>query len=95
VKLIVAEDAVADIERLRLFLKDVNPAAAARAVELIVGAIESLETNPERGRPAAVLGLRELIVPFGRSAYVLRYAYYEARSEVVIIRVWHGREKRS
>ena len=38
--------------------------------------------------------MRELIVPFGRSAYVLRYAYSQGRDEVVIVRAWHSREER-
>jgi plasmid stabilization system protein ParE len=35
-----------------------------------------------------------LIVPFGRSAYIVRYAYLRESDEVVILRVWHGREQR-
>jgi hypothetical protein len=33
-------------------------------------------------------------VPFGRSAYVVRYGYIVDTDEVVILRVWHGREQR-
>jgi plasmid stabilization system protein ParE len=35
---------------------------------------------------------RELILPFGASAYVIRYR--TADQTIVIIRVWHGHEDR-
>jgi plasmid stabilization system protein ParE len=53
-----------------------------------------LELFPERGRPSGTPGIRELIVPFGRSAYLLRYVHLAAADEVVILRVWHAREER-
>jgi plasmid stabilization system protein ParE len=43
---------------------------------------------PVAGQP----GMRQLIVPFGRSAYVLRYRV-EADT-LVVVRVWHAREDR-
>jgi plasmid stabilization system protein ParE len=94
VKLIVSPAAAADIERLHAFLADKNPNAARRAVAVLVRAIQSLDALAERGRPAGTAGLRELAVPFGRSAYIVRYAHDAAREEVVIVRIWHGREDR-
>jgi hypothetical protein len=38
--------------------------------------------------------VRELIVPFGRSGYVLRYAYRRQTDEVIVLRLWHAREAR-
>jgi toxin ParE1/3/4 len=93
-KLIVSRAAAADLERLHEFLANKNPAAARQAVAALVAAAESLHAFPERGRPSAVRDIRELIVPFGRSGYVLRYAYSAATDEAVILRVWHGREMR-
>jgi plasmid stabilization system protein ParE len=94
VRLIVSPDAVADLIRLRAFLADKNPDAAQRAVARLVRAIESLDTFPGRGRPTGVEGVRELIVPFGSSAYVLRYAHSADADEVVVLHIWHGREQR-
>jgi hypothetical protein len=34
------------------------------------------------------------VVPFGRSAYLVRYVHVAEASEVIILRIWHGREKR-
>ena len=93
-RLIVSEAAAADIERLHAFLADKSPSAARRAVATIVRAIQSLDALAERGRPSGAPGLRELVVPFGRSAYVVRYGYDAPRQEVVIVRIWHGREAR-
>jgi plasmid stabilization system protein ParE len=94
VNLVVSRSAIRDIERLRAFLADENPATAQRAVTALSVAIQSLDALPDRGRPSSLPGARELIVPFGRSAYVLRYVHNAARNEVVILRIWHGREAR-
>jgi len=80
VKLIVSRAAAADIERLRAFLKDKNPVTAQRVAAVLTDAIQSLDTFPDRGRPSGTPGARELIVPFGRSAYVLRYAHDAQRA---------------
>ena len=97
-KLVVSEAAAADLAPLRAFLADKSPAAAERAVAVLVAAIQSLDLFPERGRPCGPANLpanlRELIVPFGKSGYVVRYAYSPAANEVVIIRIWHSREER-
>jgi plasmid stabilization system protein ParE len=37
-------------------------------------------------------GRRELFIPFGAGAYVLRYRI--DRDTVIVIRVWHSREAR-
>jgi plasmid stabilization system protein ParE len=92
VKINISRTAVADIERLRAFLSEKNPAAAGRVVAALDAAVRSLDTFPDRGRPALTPGAREL-VPFGRSAYVLRYAHLSETDEIVILRIWHGREQ--
>jgi plasmid stabilization system protein ParE len=94
VKLVVSQAAQADLLRLHDFLSDLNPDAARRAVAAIANAIDSLDLFPDRGRPSPVPGARELIVPFGASTYIVRYAHDAAHQELVILRVWHGRESR-
>jgi len=51
----------------------------------------SLVELPERGRPRGTL-TRELNAAFGRSIYVIRYRVIE--EQVIITRVFHGRERR-
>jgi toxin ParE1/3/4 len=93
VKLVVSQ-AAADLVRLRAFLLERNAQAAQRAAAVIVRAIDSLDVFPERGRPAPVAGMRELVVPFGGSSYVIRFAIDAIRVEVVVLRIWHGRKDR-
>ena len=94
-RLIVSQAAQADLLRLHAFLAELSPDAAQRAVSVLVRAIDSLDLFPDRGRPSAITGLRELIVPFGRSAYIVRFAHDTGRDEIVILRVWHDREART
>jgi plasmid stabilization system protein ParE len=89
--LIWFEEAVQDIARLRLFLETKNPRAARRAARCILDGAKMLQHHPEAGAPMGD-GRRELFLPFGDSAYVLRYRL--DGDDVLIIRVWHGREQR-
>lgn len=93
-RLVVSRAAVADFERLHRFLAGKDRSAAQRAAAAIDDAVRALADFPQRGRPSGIAGMRELIVPFGQSAYVVRYAYVAGRDEIVILRVWHGREER-
>jgi plasmid stabilization system protein ParE len=94
VKIIISEAAAGDLARLYAFLATRNKRAADRAVAVLSSAIRSLDSFPERGRLSGTPNVRELIVPFGRSGYVLRYAYRQQSGEVVVLRLWHGREAR-
>jgi toxin ParE1/3/4 len=94
VKIVVSKEAIADIARLREFLQEKDPRAAQGAALALRDAIRSLEVFPGRGRVSGLPGVRELVVPFGRSAYLLRYGHDPIRQTVVVIRVWHGREAR-
>ena len=44
--------------------------------------------------PVGARNVRELIVRFGQSSYVVRYAYRQQDDEVVVLRIWHSREAR-
>jgi plasmid stabilization system protein ParE len=87
-------EALADLDRLFLFLKERNPSAASRAARAVRRSADRLASLPEIGRPMADgSGRRELVIPFAGSGYVLRYRI-DADGSVVVIRVWHGRENR-
>ena len=82
-----------DIERLYEFLRETSPEAGRRAVRLIRAGAAQLKAFPEVGKPMGDdTGRRELYLPFGASAYVLRYRCEDG--DIVVIRVWHGRERR-
>ena len=93
-KLIVSRAAVADLVRLRAFLVDKNEITARRAVQVLEEAMQSLLHFPDRGRLAGGFGARDLIVPFGRSSYLVRYIHRVEANEIVVLRPWHGRELR-
>ena len=87
------EPALDDIRRLYDFLLDKDPVAAGRAARAIRASSDRLLDTPEIGRPLADgTGRRELVIPFGAGAYVLRYRVHD--DTVVVIRVWHNREAR-
>ncbi len=86
-------EAVEDVERLRTFLHDKNPSAATRAAQTIREGARTLATFPEFGRPMSDgTGRREMILPFGAGAYVLRYIL--DGDTVAIVRAWHSKENR-
>ncbi len=53
--------------------------------------IQSLEAFPDRGWLIA-RGVRELLAPFGRDGYVLRYRV--GPTQVTVTRIFHGKERR-
>jgi plasmid stabilization system protein ParE len=82
-----------DIERHYSFLEPIDSDIAKKAVQAILKAGESLKENPRRG--SVVLqakGLRKLIVTFGKYGFVIHYVFVE--TEVLILRIYHGRENR-
>jgi plasmid stabilization system protein ParE len=83
------------LERLRGFLAPHGAALSQRAIDALFAAARSLSDHPEQGRPAARIGYRELVVPFGAGAYIIRYRIDRRRNAVVITRLWHGRERRT
>jgi toxin ParE1/3/4 len=83
-----AELALADIEHIRTFIAQDDPSAASRMAAAIVGAADRLRDNPRVGRLGAVAGTFELIV----RPYVLVYEIQ--RTEITVLRVWHGRQRR-
>jgi len=80
------------VERLHDWLFDKNALAADRLLDVLGEAFESLADISDRGRRADSDGLRELIVPFGGSRYVVRYEVGHDR--VRVTRIWHGLEDR-
>lgn len=85
--------AIRDLERLATFLHEANASSAsAKAMRAVTTALRTLKTFSERGRPGG-RGLRELVVPFGRRAYIIEY---QVREDLVLVaRIFHSLEDRS
>lgn len=91
-KLVVLASAQRDLLRLQDFLEAKNPRAAREAIRVIRVRSRLLIDNPEIGRRVVKSGFRDLLVPFGRDGYILRYQI--EGDEIRITRIWHGREDR-
>ena len=88
----LSPDAVLDVERLRTFLDQNTPDAAQRALMRIWTAIERLQEFPALGIPTKDGDVRQIVIRFGASGYIVRYV--AEADDIVITRVWHGREAR-
>lgn len=89
-----APEAIADLARVRDFLDINNPEAAKRAVRTIFVALERIAQFPALGRPTADADIRQIVIPFGAACYVVRYTAVALTDDILVLRVWHGREAR-
>ena len=89
-----AQAALRDLERLREFLRAKNPAAARRAGETILKAVQVLGQQPLVGRPMEDLPpeFREWVIDFGASGYVALYRYAGEGDAVTVLALRHQRE---
>jgi len=95
-RLVWFPEALADLDRLRDFLRVHSPTAAARAAQRIKGAARKLPSFPYLGHPVEDIDsppFRDFFIAFGKAGYVMRYAVTD--SAVVIVKIWHSRENRS
>lgn len=84
--------ALRDLDRLREFIRQKNPAAAQRAANRIKEAAKILRENPEAGVIVEdPWGFRDLIIPFGAGNYILRYR--EDQQRIVIVKIWHNKQE--
>ncbi len=83
--------ALSDLTRLHEFLASVNPPAAARTIQSLIGAPDSLLDNPRIGERLDEFEPREVRrILTGR--YEIRYEIRDAT--IYILRIWHTREER-
>ena len=87
-----SQEAVDDLARLREFIAEKNPEAAARIAKRLVGGIEKLKAFPSLGRPVEKAPEPERVRDLFLGNYVVRYLVLE--QSVLILRVWHQREER-
>jgi hypothetical protein len=45
--------------------------------------------------PTGDADIRQIVVRFGGSGYIVRYAALTADGNILITRIWHGREARA
>jgi plasmid stabilization system protein ParE len=88
---LLADEAVADLNRLTEFLLQSAPEAAVGTVDLILDALHILGDHPLVGRPLPQ-GLRELVISRGRTGYLALYRYDDTADVVLVLALRHQRE---
>src|SRR3981189_900276 len=87
-------DAVEDVGRRRTFLDQTNPGAARRALALIWTAIERLHEFSALGMQTEDADVRQIVIRFGTRGDIVRYTIISETADILVTRVWHGREAR-
>jgi len=91
--IIWSKAAKSDLNRVYQFLAPKNPKAAKTCLSTIADTLSLLPANPQMGRPSRLGGYeREIIIGYGGSGYICTYRVFD--SDVIILRIWHQREKR-
>ena len=92
-RLIVTAGAALGLEHGRRNLTAKNPLAAGRAGQVIERHFALLEANPEIGRPyPEAPELREWLIPFGDSGYVVLYRHVPAEDALYVLAFRHQRK---
>lgn len=81
----------ADLDRVVDFSRAQSARAAQRTRARIADALQLVSEHPRIGREVGG-GLRQLVTRLGRNAYVIQYQL--TPSEILITRIWHGKENR-
>lgn len=82
---VFSEDARRDIEEIHAYIAQTSVIRAYKVISAIRVATERLALFPTSGRPGAVTGTRELVLP--RLPYFI--PYYVEEDRVVIVNVIH------
>ncbi|WP_256375357.1 type II toxin-antitoxin system RelE/ParE family toxin [Bradyrhizobium sp. WSM3983] len=53
-----------------------------------------MQEFPNLGMQTEDAELRQIVVRFGTSGYIVRYAVLADSQDILITRIWHGREAR-
>lgn len=89
-KLHFTKKALADLIRLRKFIYEKNPHAAARIANKLHDDIQRLIIFPKVGKPVPQAPAPEFIRDLIRGDYIVRYLIQDG--VITILRVWHGKE---
>jgi len=92
-KVVWLPEALEDVAPLYDFLVGKNEQAARNAADRIAYVARQLEDFPDLGQPMQDGVRRQVFLHFGAGAYVVRYRRNDL-GNVVVVRVWHSRERR-
>lgn len=91
-KLVYSEEAVADLVRLRAFIAEKDPSAAARIAAELITRVENIRLFPEIGRSVSHTPEPTVVRDAAFGKYVVRYTTHS--EAIVILRIWHHYENR-
>lgn len=92
-RLVYSENAVADLVRVREFIAEKDPLAAARVAAELLSRIENICLFPEKGRAVELAPTPKTIRDAIFGKYIIRYSAHT--ETVVILRIWHHNEDRA
>ncbi len=90
-KVLYTPESIGDLQRLREFIEIKNPQAAQRIAKSIIKGITQLKTLPLLGVEVDKAPNPEMVRDLIIGNYIVRYL---VGSEIIILRVWHHKEKR-
>jgi toxin ParE1/3/4 len=88
-KVVWSRRALRHLARVRDYIANDDPQAAAEIARRILESVERLALNPHMGRSGRIVGTRELVV--SGTSYIVPYRFKGERLE--LIAVFHGRQK--
>lgn len=91
-RLVYSEEAVSDLVRLRAFIAEKDPSAAARVAAELITRVENIRLFPELGRSVALAPEPNVVRDAVFGKYIVRYAAHA--EAIVILRIWHHYESR-
>lgn len=91
-RLVYAQEAVADLARLRDFIAEHDPAAASHISADLISRIDTLCAFPETGRSLSEAPQPDSVREFIFGNHVLRYSMHA--DALAILRIWHHYEDR-
>ena len=77
-----------------IFSIERTPRPAKRALAVIWKALDQVQTFPSLGMATDAAEIRQIVVRFGSSGYIVRYSILRESGDVLVARIWHGREAR-
>ena len=83
-------EAIRDLGRLREFIEIKNPVAAHRVAKQLLLGIDKLKVFPQMGVQVLRAPQPEMVRDLFIGNYTVRYLI--AREELIILRLWHGKE---
>ena len=84
-----SNDALADRDKIALYIAEHDPAAAERVLDRITEALNVLEAHPFAGRTGLVADTRELVIP--QTRYIGVYRIEDGHP--VILRIMHSSQQ--